>query len=139
MIPFLAVVKKELESVVRDRTILIAILLQLFIASFSSGLLLSMLSLYDPDTILRFSGSRIRIGVIGAADQPLDIFLANRGLTVIPFGTLLQAESAFYEGRIDAIVDTPHAAESSGTGAPNGITEIKLYLSDSAEIGRAHV
>ena len=47
MIPFLAVVKKEIGSVIRDRTILIAILLQLFIASFSSALLLGMLSLYD--------------------------------------------------------------------------------------------
>ena len=124
MIPFLAVVKKELESVVRDRTILIAILLQLFIASFSSGLLLSMLSLYDADTILRFSRSRIRIGMVAAADQPLNIFLAERGLTVIPFETLPEAESAFYEGRISAIVDTPEAA--------NGLTEIRLYLSDSA-------
>lgn len=124
MIPFLAVVKKELNSVLRDRTILIAILIQLFIASFSSGLLLSMLSLYDPDTILRYSASGIRIGMVDAADNPLDIFLADRGLTVIPFATLPQAESAFYEGRISAIIDTPQDA--------NGITEIKLYLSDSA-------
>ena len=124
MIPFLALVKKELASVVRDRTILIAILLQLFIASFSSGLLLSMLSLYDPDTILRFAGAGIRIGMVEAADQPLGAFLADRGLTVIPFGTLAEAQSAFYEGRINAIVDTPTDV--------NGLTEIKLYVSDSA-------
>ena len=123
MIPFLAVVKKELGSVLRDRTILIAILLQLFIASFSSGLLLGMLSLYDADTILRTSGSRIRIGIVGSADDPFGTFLVERGLTVIPFGTLTQAEWAFYEGTISAIVDTPEAA--------NSITEIKLYLPDS--------
>jgi ABC-2 type transport system permease protein len=122
--PFLAVVKRELSSVLRDRTILIAILIQLFVASFSSGLLLSMLSLYDVDTILKFSGARIRVGMIAAADQPLEIFLANRGLTVISFETLPQAEAAFYEGRINAIVDTPQAT--------NGLTEVKLYLSDSA-------
>ena len=124
MIPFLAVVKKELGSVTKDRTILIAILIQLFIASFSSGLLLSMLSLYDADTILRFSASRIRIGIVEAADHPLGTFLADRGLTVIRFATLPEAESAFYEGKVSAIVDTPHDA--------NGITEIKLYLPDSA-------
>ena len=99
-------------------------LIQLFVASFSSGLLLSMLSLYDPDTILRFAGSSIRIGMVDAADHPLNIFLMDRGLTVIPFGTLQEAEAAFYEGKINAIVDTLQAA--------NGITEIKLYLSDSA-------
>ena len=122
MIPFLAVVKRELGSVLRDRTILIAILIQLFIASFSSGLLLSMLSLYDADTILRFSASGIRIGMVDAADSPLDTYLADRGLTVIPFATLLQAKSAFYEGKISAIIDTPQNS--------NGITEIKLYLPD---------
>lgn len=123
MIPFLAVVKRELGSVLRDRTILIAILLQLFIASFSSALLLGMLSLYDADTILRESGSWIKIGVVEAADDPLDTILTERGLTVIPFGARTQAESAFYEGEIHAIVDTPRDA--------NGITEIKLYLPDS--------
>jgi ABC-type Na+ efflux pump permease subunit len=131
VIPFLALVKKELASVVRDRTILIAILLQLFIASFSSGLLLSMLSLYDPDTILRFAGARIRIGVVEAADQPLGIFLAERGLTVIPFGTLQEAQAAFFEGTINAIVDTPRPTQNNGAGDANGLTEIKLYLSDS--------
>jgi len=123
VIPFLAVVKKELNSVVRDRTILIAILLQLFIASFSSGLLLGMLSLYDPDTILRFGGSGITIGVVDAAHDPLEAFLTERGLTVIPLETLSQAESAFYEGKISAIVDTPRDT--------NGMTELKLYLPDS--------
>jgi ABC-2 type transport system permease protein len=123
VIPFLAVVKKELNSVLRDRTILIAILIQLFIASFSSGLLLGMLSLYDADTILRFGGSRIRIGVVDSAEDSLGPFLTNRGLTVIPFEALPQAQAAFYEGRISAIVDTPQAT--------NGITEIQLYLPDS--------
>ena len=126
MIPFLAVIKKELGSVLRDRTILISILLQLFIASFSSGLLLGMLSLYDADTILRDNSSWIKIGVVNAADNPLETFLTDRGLTVIPFGTLAQAESAFYKGKISAIVDAPQDA--------NDITEMKLYLPDSNTI-----
>lgn len=126
MIPFLAVVKKELGSVLRDRTILIAILLQLFIASFSSALLLGMLSLYDADTILRESGAWIKIGVIETADDPLGTLLSKRGLTVVPFETLTQAETAFYAREISAIVDTPRDT--------NGITEIKLYLPDSDTI-----
>ena len=126
MIPFLALVKKELSSVFRDRTIIIAILIQLFIASFSSALLLGMFSLYDADTVLRFSGSWIRIGVVGGDDHPLGIFLADRGLKVLPFGTLAEAETAFYGRTISAIVDTPRDT--------NGITEIKLYLPESDTI-----
>jgi hypothetical protein len=72
--------------------------------------------------------------VVDAADHPLGTFLADRGLRVIPFGTLTQAESAFYEGKINAIVDTPHPAKNNGAGDASGITEIKLYLPDSDTI-----
>ena len=58
----LTVVKKELNSVLRDRTMVIAILIQLFIASFSSALLLGMLSLYDADTIVQYGDLNIKIG-----------------------------------------------------------------------------
>jgi ABC-type Na+ efflux pump permease subunit len=124
MIPFLAVVKKELASVARDRTIVIAILIQLFIASFSSTLLLGMLSLYDPDTIMQFGGSGIKIGiVVSAPGQPLESLLRERGLTVIAYATLDEAKAAFYQNQVNAIV-----AEAPNTG---GATEIKLYLPDS--------
>lgn len=121
--PFFAVVKKEIGSVLRDRTIIISILIQFFIASFSSGLLLGMLSLYDADTIMRFSGGGMRIGVVGDATAPLASLLAERGLTVQTFPTLTEAQSAFYGGEVLALVDTPQDA--------NGLIEVKLYLPDS--------
>lgn len=124
--PFFAVVKKELSSVLRDRTIIISILIQLFIASFSSGLLLGMLSLYDADTIMRFSGEGIRIGVVGKADDPLASLFTERGLNVQTFSTLTEAQSAFYSGEVLALVDAPQDA--------NGLIEVKLYLPDSDTI-----
>ena len=123
MIPFLAVVKKELTSVLRDRTIVIAILMQLFIASFSSGLLLGMLALYDSDTIMRFSGAEIRIGVVDSSDNILGSLMSKRGLQTLRYATLSNAQAAFYRGEVLAIIDTPQAA--------NGLTEIKLYLPES--------
>lgn len=127
MMPFLALVKKELGSVFRDRTILIAILIQLFIASFSSALLLGMFSLYDADTVLKYSGSWIKIGVVGPG-QPLGTLLAERGLKVVPFETLAQADAAFHKGEITAILDAPRPLK---TNAADGLTELKLYLPDS--------
>lgn len=122
MIPsFLALVKREISSVLRDRTIVIAILIQLFIASFSSALLLGMLSLYDPDTILQFGGSAIKIGVTG--DNRLGTFMSERGLTVLSFASLSEAEAAFFQGQVNAIVDMPRDV--------NGLAEIQLYLPDS--------
>jgi ABC-type Na+ efflux pump permease subunit len=123
LIPFLAVVKKELASVIRDRTILISILIQLFIASFSSGLLLGMLALYDSDTIMRFSGAGIRIGVVDSSDNILGSLLSQRGLQTFKYRTLSNAMAAYYRREVLAIVDTPQNA--------NGLTEVKLYLPES--------
>jgi hypothetical protein len=117
----LSLVKREINSVIRDRTIVIAILIQLFIASFSSALLLGMLSLYDPDTILQFGGRGITIGVTD--DNRLGRFISERGMTVISFASLSDAEAAFFQGQVNAIVDTPQNI--------NGLTEIQLYLPDS--------
>ncbi len=122
MIPFLAVVKKELASVIRDRTIVISILIQLFIASFSSALLLGMLSLYDADTILQFGSTGIKIGVV-SSDNMLGSLMNERGLQTIQYSTLADANAAYYRGEVLAIVDTPQDA--------NGLTEIKLYLPES--------
>lgn len=121
--PFLAVVKKELGSVIRDRTIIISILIQLFIASFSSGLLLGMLSLYDADTILNMSGEGFKIGVVGGMDHPLAGFMSERGLKVLPYATLAEAQDAFRAGEVLAVVDAPLDADN--------LTEVKLYLPES--------
>ena len=126
MTPFWAVVKRELWTVLRDRTILIAILLQLFIASFSSALFLGMLRLYDVDTILKYSGGAIKIGVVSGAENQLGASITKHGMTVIPFETLTQAEAAVHGGQVVAIVDAPQDA--------NGVTEIKLYLPNSDTI-----
>ncbi|MBK8781826.1 MAG: ABC transporter permease [Anaerolineales bacterium] len=118
--PFFAVVKKELASVIRDRTIVISILIQLFIASFSSALLLGMLSLYDSDTIMKFGGAGIKIGVVASSDTELASLMSVRGLTVIQFASLKEAQTAFFNNEVSAVVDTPLDE--------NGITQINLYL-----------
>jgi ABC-2 type transport system permease protein len=126
MIPFLAIVKKETGSVVRDRTIVIAILIQLFIASFSSALLLGMLSLYDSDTIMKYGGAGIKIGMVGAPGNPLHSLLTERGLQVMSYSTLVEAEAMFYQGEVNAIVLIPEGIRDTA--------EIKLYLPDSDAI-----
>ena len=123
MTPFWAVVKRELWTVLRDRTIGIAILIQFFIASFSSGLFLGMLQLYDADTILRYSGGAIRIGVVQVDENQLGTFIDKHGMRVVPFETLEQAEAGFRRGEAVAILDAPREA--------NGITEVRIYLPES--------
>lgn len=123
MSPFLAVVKKELWSVIRDRTILIAVLIQLFIASFSSGLLLGVLSFYDPDTISQSGNLRVRIGLVGPAGNPLEMFMRESGLRVVPYNTQADAQAAFYQNKVNAVVVIPPDIQNTA--------EIKLYLPTS--------
>lgn len=123
IVPFLAVIKKELGSVIRDRTIVISILIQLFIASFSSALLLGMLSLYDADTIMKFSGPGIKIGMVSSPNDVLGSLMSERGLQVIQYAALTDANAAFYRGEVIAILEP--VQDTSGT------TEINLYLPDS--------
>lgn len=120
MRPVLAVIKKELWSVFRDRTILIAVLIQLFIASFSSGLLLGMLSFYDADTILQSENFKLEIGMVGLPGNPLETILRESGLDVFPYNSLTDAQTAYYQNKVDAIVVMPEKASNSA--------EIKLYL-----------
>ncbi len=122
---YLTIVNKELGAVLRDRTIVIAILIQLFIASFSSALLLGVLSVYDPDTILQYEGGNIKIGMVDGGSTPLRAFLSARGLHVTSYATLTAAEAAFYQGRVNAIITAPTDT--------NGIAEVKLYLADKAD------
>ena len=122
MTPFLAIVKKELASVIRDRTIVISILIQLFIASFSSALLLGMLSLYDSDTIMKYGGSQIKIGMVSASDNPLGSYMTERGLQVVSFATLDAAKVDFFQNKVSAIVLIPADVRNTA--------EIKIYLPD---------
>jgi ABC-2 type transport system permease protein len=129
MPPFLAVVKKELQSVIRDRTILIAVLIQLFIASFSSGLLLGVLSLYDPDTIMQSGSVEVKIGLVGPSGNPLEALMLESDLHVIPYATQAEAEAAFYQNKVNAVVLVPPNAGVSGSAGST--SEIKLYLPSS--------
>jgi ABC-type Na+ efflux pump permease subunit len=123
MNPFLAVVKKEVGSVLRDGTIIIAVLIQLFIASFSSALLLGMLSLYDADTIMKFGGAGIKIGIVAPPDDSLGAMMSDRGLSVFYYNSLAEAQDAIYLRQITAIVVVPENV--------NELSEIQLYLPDS--------
>jgi ABC-type Na+ efflux pump permease subunit len=123
MNPFTAVVKRELWSVMRDFTIVISIVIQAFIASFSSAMLLGLLSLYDADTIMNYGGAGFNIAMVGPADNQLQTFLTEYGIKTFPYATQAGAETGFYQGKVNAILVVP---QNVGPG-----TEVKLYLPNS--------
>ncbi len=126
MSAFLAIVKKELRSVARDKTMLIAIIIQLFIASFSSVILTGLISVYAPESIGLNAGINTTVGVVGDAASPLVEFLKERHLRVTTFPSPLDAENAFKNGRIDAVMFIPEDS--------SGVVDMQLFLPDSETV-----
>lgn len=123
---FCAIVKKELRSVTRDKTIMIAIFIQLFIASFSSVILVGLLAFYDPESIGLNTRLSTRVGVIGDAGSPLVRFLKDRNLKVTTFSSPLDAENAFKAGTVDTVIFIP---EDSGN-----VVDMQLFLPESESL-----
>ncbi|MEW5871481.1 MAG: ABC transporter permease [Chloroflexota bacterium] len=117
---FLAIVKKELASVARERTILIAILIQLFIASFSSALLIGLLSLYDPDSVSEYRQLNLNVAFVDALGGPLSGYIEARGVRVYTYPTLDAARAGYYRGEVSAIIAVP---QDQG-----GLVQMELYL-----------
>lgn len=127
MSAFFTIFKRELKAVTRERTILIAILIQLFIASFSSAILFGLMSLYDPEAVGLGARIRLRVGIVGDLYDPLVEFLRQSYVQVTPFNTPEEASEAFREGRIEAAFLIPQQSVEEGENIKN----IKLFLPES--------
>lgn len=117
---FFSIVSHELKSVRKEKTIMFAILIQLFIASFSSILLVGLMAFYDPDSIGNNTNIDLRVGVIGDNQNRFTALLRQRNLQVRSFTDADEAERAFKAGTIDTIVFIPDIK--------NNILEMKLVL-----------
>jgi ABC-2 type transport system permease protein len=117
---FYSIILHELKSVRKEKTIMFAILIQLFIASFSSILLVGLMAFYDPDSIGQNTNIDLRVGVIGDNQNRFTALLRQRNLHVRSFTDADEAERAFKAGTIDTIVFIPEIE--------NNILEMKLVL-----------
>ena len=121
---FFVLLRKELKSIKKEKTIIFAILIQLFVASFSSVMLMGMMSFYDPTTIGDNSPINLKVGIVGHTYSPIVHFIEREdNLTVARFGDLDSAQQAFQSGRVDVVMTIPH---SNG-----GIVDMDLFLPES--------
>ncbi len=121
---FLVLLRKELRSIRKEKTIVFAILIQLFIASFSSMMLAGMMSFYDPTTISDNSPINLKVGVVGHTSSPIVHFIERENnLTVVRFGDIDSAQNAFQSSKIDVVMSIPQANA--------GIVDMDLFLPES--------
>lgn len=120
--PRLVLARRELRSLRAEKTIVLALLIQLFIAAFSSFLVVGLVSLYDPGSA---EGYQVEVAVVGDDETTAElasVVAETRGLRSQTYADAGRARSAFDRGDLDAVVQ----AERSG-----GRTTVTALVPDS--------
>ncbi len=120
------IAKKEFAELMHEKTFILSILIQLFIASFSTFLVIGLTSFYDPSALgdVEFSGTSI--AVVGTEESDLYLLLQVSKLDIRLYSDFGDAYSDFYEQEVDAIVLAP-------PDPPEGdeILNVDIYLPKS--------
>ena len=107
------VMKKDLRGLGRERTIVLAILLQLFVALFSSFLMVGLTSMYDPSSLARFSGVKYQVAYVGEPSD-LEELLNNSGQFRVYPMDLSTAVAALGERKLSAVIYIPPTPKDAG-------------------------
>ena len=129
--PRVAIARRDLASLSREKTIVLALLIQLFVAAFSSFLVVGLTSLYDPGSV---ASNEVDIGIAGdASDDLVEAAQAEDvgGAELQEFATPTAASDAFQEGRVDAVLIATRQPDSSiqvNATAPDGSLRTTLII-----------
>lgn len=137
--PRVVLARRTLGSLRSEKTIVLALVIQLFIAGFSSFLVVGLVSLYDPGTT-NGDALTVSVGVTGNASSDVAATIADDdSRSVVPYPSQAAASAAFQRGDVQALV---HATRQPGgrilaaATAPEGsfrttlvVTELKGALS----------
>ncbi|NLD57785.1 MAG: ABC transporter permease [Methanomicrobiales archaeon] len=115
------IAKKEFRGLLSERTILLAILLQLFIALFSSFLMVGLTSMYDPSSLSKYSRFRYTVAYTGEDTELFDHIWDSQQFRVfkMDFPTAI---AALGERKLAAVVYVP----DTGPDSPDPI-KITMY------------
>lgn len=103
------IMRKEFRGLFNERTILLAVLLQLFIAMFSSFLMVGLTSMYDPSSLSKYSRFRYSVGYCGN-DSGLRDYLEKSPDFKVYGMELSPAVAALKERKLAAVIYVPDTA-----------------------------
>jgi ABC-type Na+ efflux pump permease subunit len=104
--PRVAIARRDLSSLSREKTIVLALLIQLFVAAFSSFLVVGLTSLYDPGSV----EGDVTVATAGNGSDRLEAVAAEvDGVETVRFPSEERAYEAFQSGQgratsIDAVM-----------------------------------
>ena len=106
------IAKKEFRGLLNERTILLAVLLQLFIALFSSFLMVGLTSMYDPSSLSKYSHYRYNIAYSGNDSTVLSYLQASPDFRVYKMD-LSTGVAALKERKLSAVIYMPGTLPAS--------------------------
>lgn len=113
--PRLVIARRDLSSLSREKTIVLALLIQLFVAAFSSFLVVGLTSLYDPGSV---QAGEIEMGISGDAQSALyEAVRSQSGAKPVVYEESEQAQEAFSQGRVDAVLTATVTPAADGDGS----------------------
>jgi ABC-2 type transport system permease protein len=115
------IAKKEFRGLFTERTILLAVLLQLFIALFSYFLMVGLTSMYDPSSLSQYSHYRYSVGYAGNDSEVLTYLRQSPDFRVYKMN-LSTAVAALGERKLAAVIYAPDTAPDA-----QGPVTITLY------------
>jgi ABC-type Na+ efflux pump permease subunit len=103
---------REISALSREKTIVLALAIQLFIAAFSSFLVVGLTSLYDPSA----EGGEIAVGISGEErDRLVRVAADMEGVEPTEFESRANALTAFEQGGLNAVLHTRRVDTGQGT------------------------
>jgi len=110
------IARRDLASLSREKTIVLALVIQLFIAAFSSFLVVGLAAFYDPGTV---RGNPVEVAVTGEAVDELLVVTDDRlgvgpGVDAGPYAEPAEARAAFDAGRVDAVMRASYQPREDG-------------------------
>ncbi|WP_336338233.1 ABC transporter permease [Haloarcula brevis] len=118
--PRIVIARRDVRSLSREKTIVLALLIQLFVAGFSSFLVVGLTSLYDPGSV---SAGEVEMAVTGEARDELVAAAAQQdGASVTVFESEAAARRAFDQRRVDAILHGEYVPSTRGPGEQIQVT-----------------
>jgi ABC-2 type transport system permease protein len=106
------IAKKEFRGLFNERTILLAVLLQLFIAMFSSFLMVGLTSMYDPSSLSKYSHFKYSVAYVGNDSAVLDYLEKSPDFTVYKMD-LSPAVAALKERKLAAVIYVPDTSPTA--------------------------
>ena len=103
------IARKEFRGLLSERTILLAVLLQLFIALFSSFLMVGLTSMYDPSSLSKFSRYKYNVGYAGNDSEVMSYVYGSPDFRVYRMD-LSTGVAALQERKLAAVIWVPDTA-----------------------------